>query len=83
MRRARELRRREAREKDEDERRRLHGERMEVLRELSEHAREKYREVLGRTLGMLREIVPGYFDGGEFHGHVTTNPLEGGNWRVE
>jgi hypothetical protein len=31
---------------------------------------------------MLREIVPGYFEGGEFHGHVTTNPLEGGNWRV-
>ncbi|MGC9178551.1 MAG: hypothetical protein ACP5G6_09150, partial [Conexivisphaera sp.] len=82
LRRARELRRREAREKDEDERRELHAARREVLGELSEHAREKYREVLGRTLGMLREIVPGYFEGGEFHGHVTTNPLEGGNWRL-
>jgi hypothetical protein len=59
LRRASELRRREAREKDEGERRRLHGERMEVLGELSEHAGRKYREVLGRTLGMLREIVPG------------------------
>ncbi|MGC9178542.1 MAG: hypothetical protein ACP5G6_09105, partial [Conexivisphaera sp.] len=64
---ARELRRREAREKDEDERRRLHAARREVLGELSEHAREKYREVLGRTLGMLRERLPfpesGYFEG--------------------
>ncbi|MGC8773626.1 MAG: hypothetical protein ACP5RJ_09245, partial [Conexivisphaera sp.] len=84
---ARELRRREARAKDEDERRELHAARREVLRELSEHAREKYREVLGRTLGMLRERLPfpesSYFEGGEFHGHVTTNPLEGGNWRVK
>ncbi|BBE42764.1 hypothetical protein NAS2_1377 [Conexivisphaera calida] len=82
-RRARELRRREAKARDEGERRRLHGERKEVLKKLSEYAGERYREVIGRTLGMLREMVPGYFEGDEFHGHVTTNPLEGGNWRVK
>ncbi|MGC8613981.1 MAG: hypothetical protein ACP5L2_07100 [Conexivisphaera sp.] len=49
LRMARELRRREARARGEDERRRLHAARMEVLGKLSEHAREKYREVLGRT----------------------------------
>ncbi|MGC8558380.1 MAG: hypothetical protein ACP5NC_05240, partial [Nitrososphaeria archaeon] len=44
----------------------------------------RYHVILEETLKPLREQFPEYFDSdGNFIGHITSNSMEGGNWRIK
>jgi len=44
---------------------------------------EKYEEFQREKLEDLKEERPDLFEGGEFIGSLTTNAMEGGNWRLK
>ena len=60
-----------------------HERRMKALDELKGYAEKKYQEILEDTLKPLRESHPDYFSGDTFNGHITSNSMEGGNWRLK
>ncbi len=61
----------------------IHEKRVKLLKEISEYARKKYREILEKILEPVKEKFPEYFHNGIFVGHITSNSMEGGNWRVK
>lgn len=52
--------------------------------EIDEYAKAKYQDLLKSTLEDLKRMHPEYFDkDGSFNGHLTSNCMEGGNWRMK
>jgi hypothetical protein len=52
--------------------------------EVKAYAKARYQEISESTLDEMRKEHPEYFDDdGNFHGHTTTNGMEGGNWRIK
>jgi len=54
------------------------------LEEIKDYLSKKYRGLLAEALKELRSKFPNYFDEtGNFLGAITTNSIEGGNWRIK
>ncbi|NCS71614.1 MAG: hypothetical protein GW780_05660, partial [Candidatus Aenigmarchaeota archaeon] len=52
--------------------------------EIKEYLKGKYQEMKEEMLKMMKEKHPDFVDpGGEFTGSLTTNCIEGGNWRIK
>jgi hypothetical protein len=53
-------------------------------KEIKDYLHSKYLEMKEEMLRMLKEKYPDFVDsGGSFNGAITTNAIEGGNWRVK
>lgn len=84
VKRARELKKAEASSLTESQRKEVHDERMKPLDELSKYAKDKYKAILDDILDQIKEQHPEYFGKeGKFTGHITSNSMEGGNWRLK
>lgn len=80
----RQLKERQKEAKSEEEKQEVAMERAEKVREISSYAKARYQEVVNSTLDKLRNEHPALFDkDGKFNGHLTTNGMEGGNWRIK
>ena len=54
------------------------------IEEIKDYLSKKYRGLLEETLKDLKSRFPKYFDNeGNFLGAITTNSIEGGNWRIK
>ena len=54
------------------------------LEEIKDYFSKKYRGLLEEALKELKKKFPKYFDKkGNFLGAITTNSIEGGNWRIK
>ena len=52
--------------------------------EIKEYLSKKYRELEKEAVEKLKEKFPKFFDkGGNFIGALTSNAIEGGNWRIK
>ncbi|MEW5897505.1 MAG: hypothetical protein AB1668_07460 [Nanoarchaeota archaeon] len=52
--------------------------------EINEYLKKKYKELEEEALKEIREKFPEFFDEkGKFLGALTTNAIEGGNWRIK
>lgn len=52
--------------------------------EIKEYLSQKYQELKGEVLKMMKEKYPQFLTpNGEFAGALTTNCMEGGNWRIK
>lgn len=51
--------------------------------EIKEYLQQKYKELEEEQLNLLREKYPKFVVEGNFIGAVTTNAMEGGNWRLK
>ena len=52
--------------------------------EIKEYLKKKYQEMKEEMLNMMKEKHPDFIDPeGEFTGSLTTNCIEGGNWRIK
>jgi len=53
-------------------------------KEIKEYLSKKYKELEEQALEQIREKFPQYFDeNGKFIGALTSNAIEGGNWRIK
>ena len=81
---AKDLKKQEANAVTLSERNEIHDKRLKLIDELSKYAKDRYHVILEETLKPLREQFPEYFDSdGNFIGHITSNSMEGGNWRIK
>lgn len=54
------------------------------LKEIKDYLSKKYKGLLDDSLKKLRDKFPKYFnEKGNFLGAITTNSIEGGNWRIK
>jgi hypothetical protein len=49
----------------------------------SRYLHERYKELVEKALQSLKRKYPHFVDGEEFTGALTTNAMEGGNWRIK
>ena len=54
------------------------------LEEISQYLHEQYKELVEKALESLKRKYPQFIDEmGDFTGALTTNAMEGGNWRIK
>jgi len=81
---ARELQKKSKKAKTEGEKEELSEARAAKREEMSSYAKSMYVEVVKSTLEKIKQTHPELLDEkGNFNGHLTTNGMEGGNWRIK
>ena len=53
------------------------------LKEIKDYLSKKYENLEEETVKKLRVKLPNYFEKNKFVGALTTNSIEGGNWRIK
>ena len=51
--------------------------------EIRKYLQQKYKELEEEQIKLLKEKYPKFIEGDCFSGAVTTNSIEGGNWRIK